>query len=53
MQDYLRADRDRRIQRDGPGGLPTATPTWRIQFANDLSILRGEHQFGVGANYIH
>ena len=33
-------------------GLPTATPTWVYQVADDLSILRGEHQFGIGANYI-
>jgi hypothetical protein len=34
-------------------GLPTATPTWVYQVADDLSILRGEHQFGIGANYIY
>src|SRR5205814_5668791 len=33
-------------------GLPTATPTWVYQAADDLSILRGQHQFGIGANYI-
>jgi len=33
-------------------GLPTATPTWVYQVADDLSILRGQHQFGMGANYI-
>jgi hypothetical protein len=33
-------------------GLPTATPTWMYQVADDLSILRGQHQFGIGANYI-
>ena len=33
-------------------GLPTATPTWVYQVADDLSILRGQHQFGIGANYI-
>ena len=37
----------------GPGALPTGTPTWTYQFANDLSIVRGAHQFGVGADYIH
>jgi hypothetical protein len=33
-------------------GLPTATPSWVYQIADDLSILRGQHQFGIGANYI-
>ena len=34
-------------------GLPTATPTWVYQVSDDLSILRGDHQFGIGANYIY
>ena len=34
-------------------GLPTATPTWVYQAADDLSILRGQHHFGLGANYIY
>ena len=34
-------------------GLPTATPTWVYQVADDMSILRGDHQFGIGANYIY
>jgi hypothetical protein len=34
-------------------GLPTATPSWVYQVADDLSILRGQHQLGFGANYIH
>jgi hypothetical protein len=33
-------------------GLPTATPTWVYQVADDLTILRAQHQFGFGANYI-
>ena len=33
-------------------GLPTATPTWMSQVSDDLSILHGQHQFGLGANYI-
>ena len=28
-------------------GLPTATPTWVYQVSDDISILRGEHQFGT------
>jgi hypothetical protein len=34
-------------------GLPTATPTWVYQASDDLSVVRGEHQFGFGANYIY
>jgi hypothetical protein len=34
-------------------GLPTATPTWVYQIADDLTILRGDHQLGIGANYIY
>jgi hypothetical protein len=33
-------------------GLPTATPSWVYQVADDLSVLRGQHQLGFGANYI-
>lgn len=34
-------------------GLPTATPTLVYQGSDDLSILRGDHQFGIGASYIY
>jgi hypothetical protein len=34
-------------------GLPTATPTLVGQVTDDISILRGDHQFGIGANYIY
>jgi hypothetical protein len=34
-------------------GLPTATPTLVYQVSDDMSILRGDHQFGIGANYIY
>ena len=35
------------------GTVPGATPTKAIQFSDDLSMVRGSHQFGVGVNYIH
>lgn len=34
-------------------GLPTATPTRVYQVSDDLSFLRGDHQFGIGGNYIY
>jgi carboxypeptidase family protein/TonB-dependent receptor-like protein len=34
-------------------GLPTATPTLVYQVSDDMSILRGNHQLGLGANYIY
>jgi len=34
-------------------GLPTATPTLVYQASDELSILRGDHQFGFGGNYIY
>jgi hypothetical protein len=36
----------------GGPALPGQTPTWTYQVADDLSLVRGAHQFGVGANYI-
>ncbi len=53
MQDYMRLAVTGGFSVMGPGALPTGTPTWTYQFANDLSIVRGSHQFGVGADYIH
>ena len=53
MQDYMRLAVTGGFSVMGPGALPTGTPTWTYQFANDLSIVRGAHQFGVGADYIH
>ena len=53
MQDYMRLSVTGGFSVMGPGALPTGTPTWTYQFANDLSIVRGAHQFGIGANYIH
>jgi hypothetical protein len=53
MEDYLRMSVTGGFSLMGPAALPTKTPTWTYQFADDLSIVRGQHQFGVGANYIH
>jgi hypothetical protein len=36
-----------------PPSLPGETPTMTYQLAEDFSIIRGQHQFGVGANYIY
>jgi hypothetical protein len=35
------------------GQYPSQTPTWTSQAVDDLSIVRGRHQFGFGANYIY
>src|SRR6266446_3184522 len=43
------------VAREGCSDHPrpdTSTPTWMYQVSDDLSILRGQHQFGLGANYI-
>ena len=38
----------------GPtGAKPSDVPTAALQFVDDVSIVRGAHQFGVGANFIH
>ena len=52
LPELLALERVGRLSRS-TNGLPTATPTWVYQVADDLSILRGEHQFGIGANYIY
>jgi hypothetical protein len=36
----------------GGPALPGETPTWTYQVANDLTIIRGQHQFGIGGNFI-
>ena len=36
----------------GGPALPGETPTWTYQAADDLTVIRGQHQFGVGANFI-
>ena len=53
MEDYMRLAVTGGFSVMGPGALPTGTPTWTYQFADDLSIVRGSHQFGFGADYIH
>jgi hypothetical protein len=35
------------------GQYPSQTPTWTSQAVDDLSIVRGRHQFGFGGNYIY
>jgi hypothetical protein len=38
----------------GPtGAKPSDVPTKAIQFVDDISLVRGDHQFGLGANFIH
>jgi hypothetical protein len=37
----------------GGPALPGETPTTTYQVADDLTMVRGAHQFGVGANYIY
>jgi outer membrane receptor protein involved in Fe transport len=53
MEDYMRLSVTGGFSIDPPGALPTLTPTWTYQFADDFSIVRNAHQFGFGANYIH
>lgn len=53
MPDYLRMSVTGGFSLMGPGALPTATPTWTFQAADDLSLVRGRHQFGFGGEYIH
>jgi hypothetical protein len=35
------------------GTVPGSTPTKAFQFSDDLSLVRGSHQFGLGVNIIH
>jgi hypothetical protein len=35
------------------GKSPTLNPTGAFQLADDLSLVRGGHQIGLGVNYIH
>jgi hypothetical protein len=38
----------------GPtGAKPSTVPTKAFQVVNDLSLVRGAHQIGLGANFIH
>jgi hypothetical protein len=53
MADYMRLSVTGGFSIDGPGALPTLTPTWTYQFADDYSTVRGGHQFGLGVDYIH
>jgi hypothetical protein len=53
MEDYMRLSVTGGFSVMGPGALPTLTPTWTYQVANDLTIVRGSHQLGFGADYVH
>src|SRR5215813_9631814 len=35
------------------GTVPGSTPSKALQFSDDLSMVRGNHQFGMGVNVIH
>jgi hypothetical protein len=53
MPDYMRLSITGGFSIDPPGALPTLTPTWTYQFADDFSMVRGAHQYGFGVDYIH
>src|SRR6185503_17258473 len=53
MPDYMRMSVTGGFSIDPPGALPTLTPTWTYQFADDFTSIRGSHQLGVGVDYIH
>lgn len=53
MPNYMRMNVSGGFALGGPSALPGETPTRTIQVAEDLSIVRGAHQFGVGVNFIH
>jgi hypothetical protein len=53
MEDYMRLAVTGGFSVMGPGALPTLTPTWTYQVANDLTLVRGSHQWGFGGTYIH
>jgi hypothetical protein len=53
MEDYMRLSVTGGFSIDPPGALPTLTPTWTYQFADDFGLVHGAHQYGFGADYIH
>ena len=53
MPDYMRLSITGGFSIDPPGALPTMTPTWTYEFADDFSVVRNAHQFGFGVDYIH
>jgi hypothetical protein len=53
VPDYLRLSVTGGFSMMGGGALPGETPTWTYQVADDLSVVRSNHQLGVGINYIH
>jgi hypothetical protein len=53
LPDYMRLSVTGGFSIDPPGALPTLTPTWTYQFADDFTAIRGAHQLGFGVDYIH
>ena len=53
MKDYMRMSVTGGFSIDPPGALPTLTPTWTYEFADDFTSVRGSHQLGLGVDYIH
>jgi hypothetical protein len=53
LEDYMRLSVTGGFSIDPPGALPTLTPTWTYELADDFTSIHGSHQFGVGVDYIH
>ena len=53
LKDYMRLSVTGGFSIDPPGALPTLTPTWTYEFADDFTSIRGAHQLGIGVDYIH
>jgi carboxypeptidase family protein len=53
LPDYMRLSVTGGFSIDPPGALPTLTPTWTYEFADDFTTIRGSHQLGFGVDYIH
>jgi hypothetical protein len=53
LKDYMRLSVTGGFSIDPPGALPTLTPTWTYEFADDFTSIRGAHQVGIGVDYIH
>jgi hypothetical protein len=53
LKDYMRLSVTGGFSIDPPGALPTLTPTWTYEFADDFTSIRGSHQLGIGVDYIH
>jgi outer membrane receptor protein involved in Fe transport len=53
LPDYMRLSVTGGFSIDPPGALPTLTPTWTYELADDFTSIRGAHQLGFGVDYIH